>query len=245
MKSDKPFQKGLICGSTLCVITFLFLLALFRTQEFYFVKYVRVFIACFLPTTLAAIWGFCSKKNWTWARFIIITIIFYPICLILLMCCKDFLPEETPALPAISFSPEISSSWIIEIGHPITNVAGKPIGSQLLLKNVDRRREIWVEACNSYNDFDTNVAEWRGLMTTRFVQSGFHLQEHTFSLDTKGGRKVAVLHFRGHKDDLTRGVICKGWMQKRFFVTCEAMGENVEIANDNEIADIISRMVVK
>ena len=82
-------------------------------------------------------------------------------------------------------------------------------------------------------------------MTTRSTQSGFHMQEHKFTLDTKSGRKIAVLLFRVQKDNLAREIMCEGWMQKRFFVTCEVMGENVEIDNDKEITDVISSIVVK
>jgi hypothetical protein len=245
MKSDKPFQKGLICGCVLFAIVWLLILVLVRRQELYFVKYFRICIVSFLPTVLTAIWCFFSKKNWNWLRFIIVTVILCPLGLALLIFVEDFLPEERQALPTITFSPAISSSWTVEIGRPIVDMKGKPIGNQLRLTNDDNRREIWVEAHNSYNDFGSNVDDWKLLMTSRSKASGFHLLQHNFRVDTKSGHKVATLQLLVQKDNLEREIICEGWMQKQFFITCEAMGENVKIANDTEISNIISGIVVR
>jgi hypothetical protein len=245
MKSDKPFQKGFICGCALFAFILFLVLVLIRRQEVYFVKYFRVFIVSLAPTMLAAIWCFFSRKNWTWLRFIIVTMILCPLSLAFFILLENFLPEERPGLPTITFSPEISSSWSIERERPITDTAGKPVGSQMILKNMDRKRVIWVEACNSYDDFDDNVTRWRDLITRRATEADFRLREHTFALETKRGLKVATLHLRAQKDSLTRDIICEGWMQKRFFITCEAMGENIEIAGNSEIANIISSVVVK
>ncbi len=245
MKTDKPFQKGFICGAFLFIVIFFLLFVFIKTQEFYFVKYARIIFVSFLPAMFAAIWCFFSKKNWTWSRFAIVTTIFCPIGFILLLQCENFLPQETPALPIITFSAKISSSWIIETGRPITDMNGKPIGSQLLLKNEDHRRMIWINACNSFDDFDSNVERWKIMMTSRSIESGFHMQENKFTVDMKRGQKIATIHLRVQKDDLTREIICQGWMQKRFFVTYEAEGQNIEMANDKDVADVISSVVIK
>jgi hypothetical protein len=83
------------------------------------------------------------------------------------------------------------------------------------------------------------------LITERIVESGFHIEENKFSVNVDNGRKVALWHLLVKKNDITREILCYGWMQKQFFVSCEAMGQNVEITNDKEIADIISSIVVK
>jgi hypothetical protein len=245
MKTDKPFQKGFICGMVLFIVVFLLLFIFVKNQELYFIKYARILVVSFIPAMFAAVWCFFSKKSWAWARFAIVTVIFCPIGLVLLIQCENFLPQETPSLPAITFSPKISSAWIVETGHPITDMNGKPIGSQLLLKNEDHRRMIWIDACNSIDDFDSNVERWKILITSRSIQSGFHMLENKFTVDMKSGQKVATIHLRVQKDDLTREIICQGWMQKRFFVTYEAEGQNIEIADDKDFADVISSIVIE
>jgi len=245
MKSDKPFQKGFTCGALLFIGVFFLLFVFVKTQEFYFVKLERILFVSFLPAMFTAAWCFFSKKSWTRARFAIVTVIFCPIGLVLLIQCENFLPQEARSLPTITFSPKISSSWIIETGHPITDMIGKSIGSQLLLKNEDLRRMIWIEACNSSDDFDANVERWKILMTSRSIESGFHMKENKFTVDMKRGQKVATIHLRVQKDDLTREIICQGWMQKRFFVTYEAEGQNIEMVNDKDIADVISSAAFK
>jgi hypothetical protein len=245
MKNDKPFWKGFICGTILFIVVFFLLFIFVKNQEFYFIKYARILVVSFFPAILAAAWCFFSKKSWTWARFAIVTVIFCPVGLVLLIQCENFLPQEDRPLPTITFSPKISSSWIIETGHPITDMNGKPIGSQLLLQNEDHRRMIWIQACNSIDDFDANVESWKILTTSRSVESGFHMQENKFTVDMKRGQKIATLHLRVQKADLTREIICQGWMQKRFFVTYEAEGQNVEMADDKDVADVISSVVIK
>jgi hypothetical protein len=246
MKSDKPFHKSFICGMVLFVlIYFLCLLIYFKTQEFYFIQYYRIVFVAFLPAVFAGIWSFFSKKNWTWIRFGIVTIIFCPICIVILGLCADYLPLEGFALPTITFSSKIPSSWTIEVGSPITDMAKKPIGHQLLMNNADRRREIWVEASLSHDDFDTNVTFNKTLITQRIAASGFQIEKNKFTVNVENGRKVAFWHLLVKKNDITREILCYGWIQKQFFVSCEAMGQNVEITNDKEIADIISSIVVK
>jgi hypothetical protein len=142
MKSDKPFQKSFICGTILFVFIYLLNLLLFaKTQEFYFIQYYRIALVSILPAIIAGVWSFFSRKNWTWTRFVIVTIIFCPICIVLLGLCADYLPLETPSMPTITFSSKIPSSWTIEVDPPITDMAKKPIGHQLLLNNADQQRE--------------------------------------------------------------------------------------------------------
>jgi hypothetical protein len=124
-------------------------------------------------------------------------------------------------------------------------MAKKSIGNQLLLENSDQMRKIWIDACNSMNSFDANVQDWKVMMTTRSVASGWHLVKNEFHVDTTSGRQVAHLALLVQKNDVTNEIICESWMQRRFFITSEAMGNNIKIANDKEIEGIISSMAIK
>jgi hypothetical protein len=124
-------------------------------------------------------------------------------------------------------------------------MAKKPIGHQLLMNNADQQREIWVEASLSHDDFDANVTFNKTLITQRIAASGFQIEKNKFTVNVENGRKAASWYLLVRKNDITREILSYGWMQKQFFVSCEAMGQNVEITNDKEIANIISSVVVK
>jgi hypothetical protein len=68
MKSDKPFRKSFACGGVLFV--FVLCLSLFVGAKFsayqtgYFLGNI-----CLLPALATGLWGWFSKKTWTWGRF--------------------------------------------------------------------------------------------------------------------------------------------------------------------------------
>jgi hypothetical protein len=245
MKFNKPFQKGFVCGSILLIVTLLFLFAILENQELYYLKWGQVFAASFLPAAGAAMWASLSKRNWTWVRFILVVVIFYPFCITGLIFCSRFIPEKIYPLPKISFSPDISPSWTIKTGAPITSINKAGIGTQLSLSNKDGKRIVWVGAINLNNHFDVNVENWKVLNITRSMKFGFQLLQNKMTQETERGRKTAVLYLSARKDNLTNDIICKAWTDKRFFVTCEALGKNVDVSHDTEIEGIFSSVAVK
>ena len=188
--------------------------------------------------------GFLKQKKWTWLRFILTVVIFYPLFILSLLFCSRFIPEKIFPLPKISFSPDLPSSWIIKPGPPITSLNKTSIGTQLLLNNNDNRRILWVEAINSNSRFDAIVVDWKVLNTTRSTGSGFQLVQSKMTRKTERGRKIAVLYLSVRKNDVTNNIICKAWIDKRFFVTCEALEKNVDVSHDEEINGIFSSVVV-
>ena len=241
MKSDKPILKALICGSALSVVLF----ALIPRPEIYFVRYSTIFIVSFTPAIFAAVCAFFSKRPWKWKRFLIVTIIFFVAGIVPLALISHFLPQRKQPLPTITFSPEVSSSWTMVPENSIVDTAKEPMGSQLLLINKDHKRRIWVAAQNSPEDFDVDIDNWKSLIIGEQITARCAIRKNEFAEEVKNGQKIARLYLAVQKNNTNYYIISQAWIHQRFFIMCEAMGDNVEVSNDQEIAGVISRVVVK
>jgi hypothetical protein len=67
MKSDKPFQKSFACGGVLFAVIILIMVATGVQSVAYRIGYV--FGTCFFAVMMSGVWGFLSKKTWSWGRF--------------------------------------------------------------------------------------------------------------------------------------------------------------------------------
>jgi hypothetical protein len=68
MKSDKPFRKSFACGGVLLI----FVIVIMTVAGAKFTAYQMGYLSgniCFLPSLATGLWGWFSKKTWTWARF--------------------------------------------------------------------------------------------------------------------------------------------------------------------------------
>jgi hypothetical protein len=148
-------------------------------------------------------------------------------------------------LPAVGFSPAAPASWTLENDNPITSLSGKVIGSQLLLRNDDRKRTLLVRVCNASDDLKSNAEEWKQCELNSWLKSGTQIQKQEFGYETSGGKDVAQLQLEFLKTGETFYLAGQSWMQGQIFVTCEAMGQGIEVANDTEIAGLISSVTVK
>lgn len=75
MKTDKPFQKSFACAGVLFAIIVVILIATDAQNLGYRIGYVLS--TCLFPALAAGIWGFFSKKPWSWGRFAATVIGFY------------------------------------------------------------------------------------------------------------------------------------------------------------------------
>jgi len=202
----------------------------------------------FVPAILTAIWVFFSKKQWTWFRFIFVTILTLFLCLVVLACILELFEQTNWPAPKIAFSEQSPSAWVLKVGNPITDKNGKPIGSQVILKNKDGKRVLWIEAWNSQDSFASNAESSKKLIERRATQSGFKIKEDKFYFD-EPKNKSASLILRTQKNDIMHNVVCRWWTQEleheQIILCSAALGENVDISNDEEITDIISRTIIK
>jgi hypothetical protein len=75
MKTDKSFRKSFICAGSLFAAVILVLIATGATQISYKIGFV--FSTCIFPALITGVWGYFSKKSWSWARFVATVIGFY------------------------------------------------------------------------------------------------------------------------------------------------------------------------
>lgn len=122
---------------------------------------------------------------------------------------------------------------------------GNAIGSQLVLNNGDNKRKMLIRACNTIDGFKSNAEEWREVELNSWLKSGAQIQKQEFTYDTAGGKEIAQLSLQISQSNVTNYFFGQSWMQGQVFVTCDALGEGVQVAGDNEIADIISSIVIK
>ena len=199
----------------------------------------------YLPPALAtATWAFFSRKQWSWVRFFITTLALTVVCFAGLVLWIETIRSPS-SLPIISFSQKLPSSWILAVNHPITDKIGEPIGCEVFLKNEDKKRTILVYSRNSDGNLKTNVEKWRQNELNAWPsKSGFHVEEEEFRFDTISGRMVAQLRFRALKSNVTYHIFGQSWIQGRFFVFCDSVGAGIDVADDKEVADIISNIMV-
>jgi hypothetical protein len=75
MKTDKPFRKSFICAGVLSAIITIIMIATGASNVSYRIGFVLG--TCLFAGLVPGIWGFYSKKSWSWARFVATVIIFY------------------------------------------------------------------------------------------------------------------------------------------------------------------------
>jgi hypothetical protein len=104
---------------------------------------------------------------------------------------------------------------------------------------------VWVEAINSNERFDVNIENWKTLIISRSVKNRFRLRQNETTQETEHGRKTTILLLSVQRGNVTNNITCKAWIDRRFFVTCVARGENVDIFHDEEISEIFSSVAVR
>ena len=248
MKSDKPFQKLLVCGIIFSVIGVSLCLIFVEPKNYSQIKFGRIFFVSFIPVTFAAVWTFFSKRKWSWFRFLVITLLALVFCFVVIANFSESFNQHSWPVPKIAFKHQPSASWVLETGKPIINKNGQPIGSQLLLQNKDRKRMVWIEAWNSQDSFESNVESSKQLMETRARKSGFEIKENKFFYD-QTNKKIVKQNLRTQKGEVTNNIICKYWMEElnheQIILNSIAKGQSIEIINDDEIAEIISSIVIQ
>jgi hypothetical protein len=75
MKTDKPYRKSFACGGVLYILVLCILLFGGAKLSAHQIGYLFSEI-CVLPALTTGIWGWFSKKNWTWLRFVVTFITF-------------------------------------------------------------------------------------------------------------------------------------------------------------------------
>ena len=107
---------------------------------------------------------------------------------------------------------------------------------------------VWIEAWNSQDSFESNVESSKQLMGTRARKSGFEIKENKFFYD-QTNKKIAKQNLRTQKGEVTNNIICKYWMEElnheQIILNSIAKGQSIEIINDDEIAKIISSIVIQ
>jgi hypothetical protein len=69
MKTDRPFLKSFACGGVLFVALAAWLVAKGTDNLSYRMGYTMS--ACLVPAIITGTWGWLSKKEWSWGRFIL------------------------------------------------------------------------------------------------------------------------------------------------------------------------------
>jgi hypothetical protein len=68
MKTDKPFRKSFACGGVLFVLAVGLFLITDKPLSAYQIGHLLGSV-CVFPALATGIWGWFSKKTWTWLRF--------------------------------------------------------------------------------------------------------------------------------------------------------------------------------
>lgn len=248
MKSDKPFQKFFICGFCLFVVGSLLSLAFTKSSEHNYIKYDRIFIVSFAPAAFAAAWAFFSKRKWSWIRFLVVTFLALLFCFVVIANIAESANRQSWPVPEIVIANQALPSWVAKKGPPVTDLKNNPIGSQFVFKNRDRKRILWIEAWNSQQSFQS-VVEWqKELVENRARESGFEITDKKNYCDP-ANKKNATLILRSQKGDTTNNIVCKFWADEleheQIILASVALGKNIEIISDEEIAEIISGVTIK
>lgn len=68
MKADRPFLKSFACGGVLFLALVAWLIAKGADNISYRIGYTMS--TCLFPAIITGTWGWFSKKEWSWGRFI-------------------------------------------------------------------------------------------------------------------------------------------------------------------------------